>query len=95
MLSAEPRDFAPRLKTWAFHLDRSSARFTVPDQFAADKSAKLDELQKLLAAGAQNDEQFTNSSTADAGGATTFSDGTTVTVDFDAKTHEIVPGLPR
>ena len=26
---------------------------------------------------------------------TTFSDGTTVTVDFDAKTHEIVPGPPR
>ena len=49
--------FAPRLKTLAFHLDRLS-EITVPDPFAAEKSAKLDELQKLLAAGAQNDEQF-------------------------------------
>ena len=30
----------------------------MPDPFAAEKSAKLDELQRLLAAGAQNDEQF-------------------------------------
>ena len=56
VLSAE-QDFAPRLKTLAFHLDRLSA-ITVADPFAAEKSAKLDELQKLLAAGAQNDEQF-------------------------------------
>ncbi|MHB8953658.1 MAG: DUF5696 domain-containing protein [Pirellulaceae bacterium] len=56
LVAGEP-EFAPRLETLAFHLERLNA-ITVPAEFSAEKAAKLDELTRQLAAGAQDQEQF-------------------------------------
>lgn len=50
-------DFAPRIDTLRFHVERLGA-ITVPEALDAEKAAKLTELDALLEKGASNEEEF-------------------------------------